>query len=145
MADYVALHRELIGDPLARGYAQMSDIEAARDLNTAYRVRVMPTMVTVRTLLARMDPPIAAALLDALTAAAQTDPVVNWAMHAFERDGIDVGHPNTRAQLDVLVAQGLLEAQHAAALKAVAERPVSRAVEVFGWGVSTYDVARARG
>lgn len=37
MSYYEALWAELRDDPLARGYASMSDEEAADDLNTAYR------------------------------------------------------------------------------------------------------------
>lgn len=35
--NYYALKVELDGDPLGRGYAAMSDVEAADDLNTEYR------------------------------------------------------------------------------------------------------------
>ena len=37
MIDYVALQSELTVDPLGRGYAAMTDQEAADDLNTIYR------------------------------------------------------------------------------------------------------------
>lgn len=37
MADYQILADELAIDPLGRGYSAMSDVEAADDLNTAYR------------------------------------------------------------------------------------------------------------
>ena len=37
--DYQALHDELTNDPLARGYAGMTDEQAAADLNTVYRTR----------------------------------------------------------------------------------------------------------
>ena len=37
--DYVALNSELQTDPLTRGYAAMSDQQAADDLNTVYRTR----------------------------------------------------------------------------------------------------------
>lgn len=39
--DYVILHNELSTDPLARGYAAMTDAEAAADLNTVYRTRTI--------------------------------------------------------------------------------------------------------
>ena len=42
--DYVALKAELTDDPLVRGYAGMSDEEAAADLNTEYRTRNKDTM-----------------------------------------------------------------------------------------------------
>ena len=37
--DLVVLADELSTDPLARGYAGMTDLEAANDLNTVYRTR----------------------------------------------------------------------------------------------------------
>jgi hypothetical protein len=37
--DYAILHDELTLDPLARGYAGMTHVEAAADLNTVYRTR----------------------------------------------------------------------------------------------------------
>jgi hypothetical protein len=37
--DYSALREEITNDPLGRGYAQMTDLEIAADLNTPYRTR----------------------------------------------------------------------------------------------------------
>jgi len=37
--DYVVLYDELTEDPLTRGYAALSDAQAAADLNTVYRTR----------------------------------------------------------------------------------------------------------
>lgn len=42
--DYQALYTELSTDPLSRGYASMSALEAANDLNTVYRTRQLTTM-----------------------------------------------------------------------------------------------------
>ena len=42
--DYQALHDELVNDPLARGYAGMTDEQAAADLNTVYRTRNRSSM-----------------------------------------------------------------------------------------------------
>lgn len=39
-----ALANELAADPLGRGYAGMTDEEAAADLNTAYRTRALGTI-----------------------------------------------------------------------------------------------------
>lgn len=87
---------------------------------------------------------MAVAILDALTQASATDSTVRWAMDAFNSGGLDLGHPHTRASIDALVTKGTLSAEQAALLKTVGERPVSRAVEIWGWGVSEYDVAKAR-
>ena len=42
--DYVALKAELTTDPLTRGYSEMSDVEAATDLNTVYREKNRTSM-----------------------------------------------------------------------------------------------------
>lgn len=42
--NYQVLHDELTNDPLGRGYGSMTDIEAANDLNTAYRTRIASFM-----------------------------------------------------------------------------------------------------
>jgi len=44
--NYNLLWRELDLDPLSRGYAGMTDIEAAGDLNTEYRVRMLGRLDT---------------------------------------------------------------------------------------------------
>jgi len=41
MADYSKLREELTTDPLERGYAAMSDAEAAADLNSEHRTRTV--------------------------------------------------------------------------------------------------------
>jgi hypothetical protein len=42
--DYQTLNTELISDPLTRGYAGMTDEQAAADLNTVYRSRARTSM-----------------------------------------------------------------------------------------------------
>lgn len=42
--DYKALKAQLATDPLARGYAAMTDAQTAADLNTAYRTRTLDRM-----------------------------------------------------------------------------------------------------
>ncbi len=44
MADIPILKSELVSDPLARGYAGMTDEEAATDLNTVYRTQNRASM-----------------------------------------------------------------------------------------------------
>jgi hypothetical protein len=44
MTDYLALRHELDDDPLGRGYAGMTDKEAAEDLNITYRTLNKDTM-----------------------------------------------------------------------------------------------------
>ena len=42
--NYTVLKTELTDDPLTRGYSEMSDEEAAADLNTVYRERNLTSM-----------------------------------------------------------------------------------------------------
>lgn len=44
MANYEALKAEILADPLGRGYAGMTDQQAADDLNTEYRTRNRESM-----------------------------------------------------------------------------------------------------
>lgn len=41
---YAALHDELENDPLARVYSEMTDSQAADDLNTAYRTQLFESI-----------------------------------------------------------------------------------------------------
>lgn len=63
MADYQALNSELVSDPLSRGYAGMTDAEAAADLNTVYRTRNITSM-SASQVLNKVDATEYAALAD---------------------------------------------------------------------------------
>lgn len=66
MPNYAALHDELIGDPLGRGYAGMSDPQAADSLNTPNRDIAVDSVASEFVVAALEAPEVAA-----LTAAQQ--------------------------------------------------------------------------
>ena len=74
--------------------------------------------------------------MDKLEAASASSSTVKWALYSIKGEtGIDLGHPNTRAQIDQLVAGSVLTQAEGDALKALAERTGSRAEQ--RWGVGT--------
>lgn len=83
-------------------------------------------------------------------AAAQVDPkmarVVRYLKGDGAKEGVDFGRADTHAQLDALVAAGVIQAADAAALKAYGQETKSRAQAVAGWDlqVTTADVTKAR-
>jgi len=141
------LRGEVLSDPLARGYASMTDEQVAASLNTKDRQVVQLTLVTAKELMARMDPSVAAGILQKLESEAANNPVVKWIMSFITGggEGIDLGHANTRAQIDALVAAGVLTATEGASLKALAERTVSRAEELGLPEIKPWMVAHVRG
>ena len=141
------LRDEVLGDPLARGYAGMTDEQVAASLNTKDRQVVLPTLVTAKELMARMDPSVAAGILQKLEGESATNPVVKWIMSFITGggEGIDLGHVNTRAQIDALVSAGVLTATEGASLQALAERTVSRAEELGLPEIKPWMVAHVRG
>lgn len=92
---------ELIAaDPDAVGYAQMSAADVAADLNERRHTAHGSRVVTLANLLALG--PSAADMLDALEAGAQVSSLLKWTLEALKTTGIDIGHPTTRAQIEVL-------------------------------------------
>ena len=136
-----------MSDPLSRGYVGMTDEQVAASLNNPDRTVIEQTMVTAKDLMARMDPGAAATILQKLESAAASDAVVKWIMSFITGggEGIDLGHANTRAQIDALVAAGVLTATEGASLKALAQRTVSRAEELGLPEIKPWMVAHVRG
>jgi len=141
------LRNEILNDPLARGYSSMTDEQVASSLNTKDRTIVEPTLVTAKELMARMDPAVAASILQKLEDASATNSVIKWILSFLTggSDGIDIGHANTRAQIDALVVDGVITSSEASSLKALAERAVSRAEELGLPEIKPWMVAHARG
>ncbi len=140
--NYATLYNELTTDPLARGYATMTDAQAAASLNTADRSVIRPRLANAKTVMHEIEN--GWLLLDKLEAAAPSVPPVKWALKFLETDvGIDVGSPVTQAQLQSLVP-GVLTQAEADALKALAQVTVSRADELGLGAVGGNDVAEAR-
>lgn len=132
---YTILVNELQDDPLGRGYAGMSDADAAADLNTAYRSEPYQRFASWRAAAAILtDEEYAAAKADTQTLAAMSSRLADMvALLGSPCDdtgatgGIDFGHPEVRAMID---AMPTLSAEGKAKLKAIGERPISRAAEL---------------
>lgn len=148
--DYAALKQEIENGPLAAELAPLigtehGDTNIAALLNDATRgdTVIRERLCTAGTLLAKLGPEMGGTVLDKLEAAAQSSSAVKWAMRLILSSGIDAGDPGTRAQLDALAQAGVLTAQEATAIKAIAVFPAARA-EVAGFGIVTAgDVSRA--
>ena len=150
--DRITLKNEILNGPLK---SELAPLVAAQDYQGIASVLNRRDAVTVivpgssfnhRELMDVMDPVMAASILDKLEAAAATNSVVKWVLYSIKGDaGIDLSRPNARAQIDALVAAGVLTASEAAALKALAERQGSRAELLFGIGtvVTAEDVSHA--
>ena len=141
------LRTELASDPLGRGYAAMTDEQVASSLNTKDRTVTQQTFVNAKSLMASMDPAVAAGILEKLEAAAPSSPPVKWILSFLTGggDGVDVAHPNTQAQLDALASANVLTQTEADAVKALAQRTVSRAEELGLPEIKPWMVAHVRG
>jgi len=146
--NYDTLCSELADDPLGRGYASMTDAAAASSLNLADIAVPCRRLVTVRTLLAELGSSETAAIVQALEAADDPDGGIALAISMLKEysqgGGLDIGHPNTRTSLDGLVAAEVLTQDQAAALKALAERQLSRAEQLGLPAVDQAHVTSAR-
>ena len=110
-------------------YEGLSD-QAATDLLNAETISlVSPRLVNERTIMAEVGATAGLAIIEALEGA--THPLVKKAAEWLKpnQEGIDVGHPDTRAQIDAIVPSVLTQNQ-ADALKGLAETQVSRATEI---------------
>ena len=139
------LRNELTTDPDARGYASMTDAEAAADLNTPRITQLRERFVDARTVYVLFGPADGEAALQAFETVAETNPVIkrtlNW-MNPDQR-GVDVGLPAVRAMIDQLTP-GVFSTEQAAALKEEGEQSISRAQQL-GLGTATEgDVQRAQ-
>lgn len=141
-----ALAAEIADDPLGLGYAQhLPDCPGivVDLLNARTQSAPQPRMVTARGILA--DVAGGAQILDKLEAMAPVVPEVRWAMKFMVGDqGIDIGHPRTRALIDALAQQGALTRGEADDLLALAVQPCSRA-DLIGRGTVTEADLRAAG
>lgn len=133
------LKAELDNDPAGKGYAALlpdSPQVVVDLLNARSETMVKTRMITGRAILAECGVH-GPAILDKLEAAAASNSAVKWAVTFLKQDaGIDIGHPATRAMIDQMTG-AVFTAAEAAALKALASQPASRA-EVIGLGVVTY-------
>jgi len=146
--NYAVIKSELANDPESLGYSGMSDSEAAAALNTANRSRTVTTFATWRKILADLGPTVTATVKAKIEAAAESNAAVAIALDMLseygEGGGLDLGHANTRAVIDSLVAAEVLTADEGSAVKAMAQETISRATELNLPAVGAGHVARAR-
>jgi hypothetical protein len=141
-----ALQDEITSDPLNSGYGAMLPDQPGHVvamLNAPTQTMVRERFITARGILAEVEG--GAHILDKLEAIAPNVPEVKWAMRfLIGETGIDIGHPRTRALLQVLADQGVLTQAEADNVLALAVQPASRA-EVLGIAPVTEDALRADG
>lgn len=149
---YDILRSELTADPLGRGYAGMSDADAASSLNVANRTlrRLVPTWEVKQH--AIENGYWAAVKITAEGGAGIPIEVRGLAISA--RDWIDdaagkiqtldMDRPSTLAMIAGMVASTLMTQGNADSLSALANQSISRATEI-GWPpVTEHDIAAAR-
>lgn len=153
--DHAALATEL-AEPQYASYLP-DDLEPVLALlNAPSTTLVKPRFITARTVLAELGGPGAVSLdkLEAFIAAAppagaeQLHSAMKWALRFLTSEGgLDIGHANSQAMLDGLALVGVLTSGEAAALKALASQPASRAEVLFGVGarVTVADIRAAQG
>jgi hypothetical protein len=130
--DLIKLRTELISDPLTRGYASMTDAQAAESLNTANRA-------STRTLVDTWE------ILEA-TVPAEYTPLSSALKTQYQlyvsAGRIDVSRANTRAAFALMFGAGTVTRTNLLALSA--GPLVSRAVELELGVVAPGDVQCAR-
>lgn len=98
-----------------------NDVQIASILSSG-RVTTQPTPIGIGTILAVMAPS-GGDFLNALEQLGAADANVKWSLKMIEQATFDVGHPVTRAQLQVFAAAQPSMAGAIAALLAVADQP----------------------
>jgi hypothetical protein len=101
---------------------------------SAGRTRLCKTEVGFGTVLSTLGPVDGSALLDTLSTIKATNRPLYWAWYLLERGVFDFGTAAAQAQMDGLVAAGVLSAVNAEKLKALGVEPVT---------VSPQEVAKA--
>jgi hypothetical protein len=150
MPDYAVLKAELLTDPLALGYAAMTDQQCADSLNAPTRVRVEPLVPLAALAIWAAKSGVRAKIDRA--AGDGTSPVQSVCLALLDMlaglsgPPLDLGNPDNLAMVNGLVAAGVMTAGDKAGLLALQDVPTSRALELAGWGIPVQapDVARAR-
>lgn len=89
---------------------------------SAGRNRTVSTLIDAGTVMRVLGPVSGATLLDALSGLAATNRPVYWAMKLLDAGRLDVGDPNTQAQLNMLAAGGALTQAQANAMIALSQQ-----------------------
>lgn len=100
---------------------QVADILNAPDPTLPEVVELQSVFAGPGTIMQAIGPQAGAAFLDSLEAMSASVPMVKWAMHIIKLRGLDMSDPAARAQIDGLVATGILTAANGAKIKAIAE------------------------
>lgn len=137
MIDYAALKAEIVSDPQAFGYAAAwtagEDWKVADLLNQVRAIQINRGKIDGSEIVAATTP----SEFLALSAANQN----LYIAITGASGGVDVSSALTRSAFAAMFANGTATR---AALVALANRPGSRAEQLFGQGVSHFDVAKAR-
>lgn len=142
------LSDETTNDPTGKGYAAFLPDQPGRVvdmLNAQTETKIKARMITARGILSDYPggPAAAALVLDTLEAAAPSIPALKWAFGFLKTpEGLDIGHAATQGMIDQL-SPGIITAEEAANLKALAVQPASRA-EVLGLPHVTEEMLRNR-
>lgn len=148
------LAAEIVGDSLARGYAQMSDSEVADDLARIYRAgrqAVYARDVRRYVLLNGIWPAVQALAADVNAALQSRGAAITFletlAPNSFDQFNLQetAVYQGVDASLGMLQAAGVLTADQRADLLGLADTQMSRAHELGLDGLDHIDVARARG
>lgn len=130
-ANLQPLLAELQADPLRRGYADMPIEQIVADLTEPRYVSLAERMISERTLFAVLGATRATALLDALDAMPdRTMQRICRMLGDVTAGGVDVSLAESRGMIDQFAAAGLLTADEAATIKALAEQRTSRAQQI---------------
>jgi len=140
--DYAALKALISTMP---NEAAAADAEVLTWLTTPSVTRAMPYDATVRSLMADLGPTLADSLLTKLEGAAAGNSIVKRALALLDpaQGGLDLAHPNTRAQLQALVP-GVLAQSDVDALLALSDRTISPAEDAGLGAPRLGDVIEAR-
>lgn len=119
-------------------YAGLTDAEAVAVLNAPTVARPRQCIVTTRTLMADLGLDVADRILTALEAAATQNRALNRVLILLSpaEGGVDIGHRETRKQIETLAAAGVLQRNDADALLALGIEMISPAAAI-GCGVVT--------
>jgi hypothetical protein len=115
-------HAEIRDAILANGWQSKTPGEIAELLNAPQTVLV-ERMANLGTPMKYLGAEAGAALLDTMTALAETNSAVKWGLKLLERGALDLSLDSTRAMLDAL-----LPVEAATVLKGLAEQTVTAGV-----------------
>jgi hypothetical protein len=133
--NYEELKKELANSQ----YNNLSDVEVAKVLNTNDENLFVSRKVSYLEILNECAG--AGEILDIIEASSLPD--VRWAMVGIKSDGIDIGHPKTRAMIGQLVYDGVFTVTQGMSLTAMA--PTQSKAQSLGLGlVSKGHVNNAR-